>query len=344
MITNDRQKTRPTSVVAVALLVLAAWLVLTGGETGVSVADGAAVTAVKRAGESEAAYQARLRAAARNRTLNRGGAGPVLDIPNVKFKLRKRSGESEAAYQARLRAVARNFGLREVILTENGAGGRFKVFSTARDNGGAPLAHSCFQFELSRGLFRASFQGSEAAFPGPTRYRSLWAYICGAGETVLYLNESPGTAWRQSGDLGPRSMSYVAGVESITVGALDYEGCVKIVTGITGARFDQAEATGAVEGQGTLWFAPGVGLVKIVYKSVDGKQAQAELIDSHVVDQSATYMPLAIGNEWTYRWSSERDGSDRVETLRIAGPGDRVHMYAPRNLTSGPGPGWIEMD
>ena len=341
MITNDRQKTRPTSVGAVALLVLAGWLVLTGGEIGMSVADGAAVTVVKRAGESEAAYQARLRAAARNRTLNRSKA---VDSPMVKFKLRKRSGESEAAYQARLRAVARNFELREVILTENGAGGRFKVFSSARDNGGAPLAHSCFQFELSRGLFRASFQGSEAASPGPTRYRSLWAYICGAGETVLYLNESPGTAWRQSGDLGPRTMSYVAGVESITVGALDYEGCVKIVTGITGARFDQAEATGAGAGQGTLWFAPGVGLVKIVYKSVDGKQAQAELIDSHVVDQSATYMPLAIGNEWTYRWSSESDGSDRVETLRIAGPGERVHMYAPRNLTSGPGSGWIEVD
>ena len=50
-------------------------------------------TVKKRVGESEAAYQARLRAVARNRTGN-----PVA----------KRAGESEAAYQARLRAAARN--------------------------------------------------------------------------------------------------------------------------------------------------------------------------------------------------------------------------------------------
>ena len=60
-------------------------------------------TVAKRASESEAAYQARLRAAARERTLQASSnAGDESDT------LTKREGESEAAFRARLRAAARN--------------------------------------------------------------------------------------------------------------------------------------------------------------------------------------------------------------------------------------------
>ncbi len=282
------------------------------------------VTIPKRPGESEAAYQARLRAAAR------------VSIPVSKFNLKKRRGESEAAYQARLRAAARNFRLTEVILTENGAGGHFKTFATARKADGEHLARACFQFESSEDLFRLTFQGSKGAAPEPSYYPTVWSYLSGSHDSIFHFSTVLGTAWKQPGLAISEAMSSIAGLEGVTVESGTYDECLKIVTGISGVWHASGEFNRFINGVRTLWFAPGVGLVKMVYASENGKRTEAELVDFMVVEPTASYMPLALGNEWTYRWTTGYRDYDVIETLRIAAPGEHVYMFVPRHQNSGP--------
>ncbi len=282
------------------------------------------VTIPKRPGESEAAYQARLRAAAR------------VSIPVSKFNSKKRRGESVAAYQAKLRAAARNFRLTEVILTENGAGGHFKTFATARKADGEHLAHACFQFESSEDLFRLTFQGSKGATPEPSHYPTVWSYLSGSHESIFHFSTVLGTAWKQPGLASSEALSSISGLEVVTVESGTYYECLKIVTQISHARSSVDEAKRFINGIRTLWFAPGVGLVKMVYASENGKRTEAELVDFTVVEPTASYMPLALGNEWTYRWTTGYRDYDVIETLRIAAPGEHVYMFVPRHQNSGP--------
>lgn len=294
------------------------------------------VTIAKRPGESEAAYQARLRAAARNRILTRTGSASGVSTPGSKLNSKKRRGESEAAYQARLRAAARNFKLTEVILTENGAGGHFKTFSTARKADGEHLARACFQFESSEDLFRLIFQGSKGAAPEPSHYPTVWSYLSGSHESIFHFSTVLGTAWKQPGLAISEAMSSIAGLEGVTVESGTYDGCLKIVTGISGVWHASGEFNRFINGVRTLWFAPGVGLVKMVYASENGKRTEAELVDFTVGEPTASYMPLALGNEWTYRWTTGYRDYDVIETLRIAAPGEHVYMFVRGHQNSGP--------
>ena len=74
----------------------------------------------------------------------------------------------------------------------------------------------------------------------------------------------------------------------------------------------------------------------MVSASENGKRTEAELVDFTVGEPTASYMPLALGNEWTYRWTTGYRDYDVIETLRIAAPGEHVYMFVPRHQNSGP--------
>ncbi len=46
-------------------------------------------------------------------------------------------------------------------------------------------------------------------------------------------------------------------------------------------------------------------------------------------------MPLALGNEWIYRWSNDYRDYDVIETVRIPVPGEVVKMSVPDGQASG---------
>ncbi len=85
----------------------------------------------------------------------------------------------------------------------------------------------------------------------------------------------------------------------------------------------------------TLWFAPGVRLVKMVYAPDNGKVTEAELLRFEITEPSSDYMPLALGNKWTFRWSNDYRDYDVIESVRIPGPGEVVKMSVQNGQTSG---------
>jgi beta-lactamase regulating signal transducer with metallopeptidase domain len=291
----------------------------------------------KRAGQSEAAYQAALRAyrAKKSRTSTTQAVDPLLPKPV------KRAGQSEAAYQAALRAWRAKtrkgpYSTREVILTKNGESSRFRAWATAQTRAGKHLAEGRFTFAPSASRLLCLFSGSTGSCPEPLPYYMVWVYICHKERKLLELPVTPGGSWRQAGENGASAETSIEGYETVTVEAGTFSDCVKHVTVISDAHSDRQAANDFANGIRTLWFAPGVGLVKMVYTPDNGKVTEAELLRFEITEQSSDYMPLAAGNEWTYSWTNDYRDYDVIETIRIPVPGEVVKMYVPDSQTAGP--------
>lgn len=59
------------------------------------------------------------------------------------------------------------------------------------------------------------------------------------------------------------------------------------------------------DGEKWMWFAPGVGIIKVEHHHINGKRTIIELTDYHLEKTGGEYLPLAIGNRWNYEWRNE---------------------------------------
>jgi RNA polymerase sigma factor (sigma-70 family) len=97
--------------------------------------------------------------------------------------------------------------------------------------------------------------------------------------------------------------------ETITVAAGTFQNCLKLRAIITSSPDDDApqrdrEINRECCGTKIVWFAPGVGPVKLVYNHANGNVTEVELEEYSVVDESDSYFPLSIGNRWVYYYPS----------------------------------------
>ena len=53
-----------------------------------------------------------------------------------------------------------------------------------------------------------------------------------------------------------------------------------------------------------LWFAEGVGLVRMRYEHANGLTTEAELFEYRVPGKTEEYHPLQIGSTYTYKYHS----------------------------------------
>ena len=116
-------------------------------------------------------------------------------------------------------------------------------------------------------------------------------------------------------------VSVVSMSETIVIGEQAYYNCVKVVTEISGTGYnyrDLVEATpeenGFVTGTREIWFAEGVGIVKVVYSHGNGSTTTIDLVSYDVTAGSnlQNYMPLMDGNTWTYEWTNINGGYDGI--------------------------------
>ena len=66
-------------------------------------------------------------------------------------------------------------------------------------------------------------------------------------------------------------------------------------------------------GKRLAWFAVGVGLVKLQVNTASGIEAIFELTDFSLEQSGSDYLPLYIGNTWTYKWANISDEYVAVE-------------------------------
>jgi RNA polymerase sigma-70 factor, ECF subfamily len=67
-----------------------------------------------------------------------------------------------------------------------------------------------------------------------------------------------------------------------------------------------------------IWYAPGVGLVRLHYQHRNGRETDIQLIAYQVADANSAYLPLTIDNRWRYRWTDSASGTEFEDALRVA--------------------------
>jgi len=191
-----------------------------------------------------------------------------------------------------------------------------------------PLTFHSFAVEQGddHTVFTSSFgQGMGSYEPVPMYFfYSYLQYTNPLLKSPPTLNDSwsaPGK-WSQS---GWTHASVVAGVtESIVAGGTLYDNCVKITTTITGDGADRSgtpasdEVNGFVRGSRDVWYAPGVGVVRMAYSHENGFATVGELQSYSLAAPSSSYFPLAVGNQWTYSWTNGYRTSIVTEVYTVA--------------------------
>jgi len=110
--------------------------------------------------------------------------------------------------------------------------------------------------------------------------------------------------------------------ETVCTPAVGFSDCLKLKTVITGEGIKDGKETPEIDVfvrcTRFMWFAPGVGLVKLEYHHEEGCTTQVNLIGQSVGQASNSYFPLALGNIWRYQWTNTYFDYVNEEVWRVA--------------------------
>ena len=112
--------------------------------------------------------------------------------------------------------------------------------------------------------------------------------------------------------------------EKVGVPAGTFDGCALIETVISTSREDRQlgaeleRLRGYYAGTKRVWFAPGVGVVRLLYRHENGRETDIQLVAYEIPESGEGYLPLAIGNRWRYRWTDPESGTAFEDSLRVA--------------------------
>ncbi len=124
---------------------------------------------------------------------------------------------------------------------------------------------------------------------------------------LLQFPVTEGDTWSESGGSNGYDMEMTTLVEDINatveVKAGTFTSCVVTVET---TDVDPAYNDGSYIEVRTRYFAPAVGLVKVVVTWHTGEITTGELIESEVHDPEPNdYFPLAIGDQWKFEWTTD---------------------------------------
>ena len=137
--------------------------------------------------------------------------------------------------------------------------------------------------------------------------------------------------WAEEGHWRVQTSEVVwRGYESVDVSAGTFSDCLKHKTVFTDADVKDTKAelrNALLNGTRYLWFAEGVGLVKLRYEHSNGVVTEAELLEYKIPVEDREYLPLQIGNLWTYKWQNTYRNEAAIEEWRV------IRNYSePKNL------------
>ena len=163
--------------------------------------------------------------------------------------------------------------------------------------------------------------------------------------TLFKFPLSVGGTWEwentESSDRNLRARVTIENSETVKVSGGIFPNCLKHKTVFTDTKHNVglagtpafAEVKNAlVNGTRYLWFAKGVGLVKMRYEHSNGVITEAELIDSKVSGNSNEYLPLISGTMWTYKWHNNYFDGTFIETVQLSGKDNKFSDQVWRTL------------
>ena len=129
-----------------------------------------------------------------------------------------------------------------------------------------------------------------------------------------------GDTWTQKGPWAPQTQTTLVGYEKVEVAAGTFTDCLKHKTIFTNPKRKTIFTN--PEGTRYLWFAKGVGVVKMHYEHANGVTTEAELLDYNV-PRGEEYLPLQYGNMWTYKLQNEHRERPIIEKCEVVENSDQ---------------------
>ena len=126
-----------------------------------------------------------------------------------------------------------------------------------------------------------------------------------------------GDTWTQEGKWDSQMETTLEGYEAVEVSADLFTICLKHKTVFTDADAGSELKSSLVNGTRYLWFAKGVGLVKMRYEHSNGVITEAELLKYELPVEEQEYLPLQVGNIWTYKWQNDYRDEAAIETCHV---------------------------
>ena len=164
----------------------------------------------------------------------------------------------------------------------------------------------------------------------------LLLQVC-SGEPEKGLFQYPlnlGKKWKQTNQMYWTTQEEISyeGYESINVSSGTFEDSLlhKTILSNTNVEihFERSQDTelrlfneAMINGVRYLWFAKGVGIVKMRYEHSNGIITEAELVEYHVPEKSEDYLPLTLGTRWKYKWKNDLYKHPMFETIEVVRPG-----------------------
>jgi hypothetical protein len=182
---------------------------------------------------------------------------------------------------------------------------------------GAHLARGTFRLHRTNAFLKCLDQSTLGNTREPAPMYMLCSYLCHPTPILLAFPLEKTNRLTQRGRWDVRAVTTIDGPETLATPAGTFSAALKHTTVIAGAKTDSEAADAFVNGTRYLWLAKGIGIVRMRYEHVNGKVTEAVLLSYKVAGDSEDYLPLDIGNRWTYAWKNDYRQEAVIETCTI---------------------------
>ena len=181
--------------------------------------------------------------------------------------------------------------------------------------------------ETDTALTAASYSTVGTGKGDPSPQYMLISYLVHHRTDLFRFPLVVGDTWTQDGKWDSQMETTLEGYEAVEVSADLFTICLKHKTVFTDADAGSELKSSLVNGTRYLWFAKGVGLVKMRYEHANGVVTEAELLEYHVPVRGEEYLPLQIDNTWTYRWQNSYRDEAVIEKCQVVENVDLTQRY-----------------
>ena len=197
------------------------------------------------------------------------------------------------------------------------------VQATAATETGQHLAEGGFDLSQTDRVF-ASIGSRTTGLRGdyPLPMYMLLHYINHRGNEINFFKFPLviGRCWEQEGPHKSKATITLEEYEDVEISSGSFTSCLKHKTVFTDADVEDPDAEDGnayINGTRYLWFAKGVGLVKMRYEHSNGVITEAELFKYEIPVADEAYFPTQIGTQWTYRWHNDYHDKVIVEEWHV---------------------------
>ncbi len=196
------------------------------------------------------------------------------------------------------------------------------IQATAATETGEHLAEGGFDLSRTDKLF-VSIGSRTVGLRGnyPLPMYMLLRYVNHSSEMDIFRYPLVvGSRWEQEGPYKSKATTILEGYETVKISAGTFPACLKHKTVFTKADVDDTNAelgNAYINGTRYLWFAKGVGLVKMRYEHSNGVVTEAELLEYDIPVETQEYLPVEVGIQWTYKWRNTYHDGPVIEKWRV---------------------------